>query len=201
MDDESKQKLELTDEEQVGLRQAAAGGPPFSQRAQALLALADGADLAEAGIASGLTVNQVRYWLGRFGTRSLGIFPDELLTIHPPGEETETEPTLLPAPEKAPMLAAPDIAGELSAFIPNATAAAATVAAGAAGGIAVAKAKKKRGKKSKQSAKKKAAAKKGKKDKKGKQVKKGKRSKKDKKARKDKKGEKSKKSKKGKKKK
>ena len=171
-----------------GLEQVAGGEAPHSQRAQALLALADGADLAGAGITAGLTVNQVRYWLGRFGSRRLSIFPAELLAAQTSDTETKMEPPLLDAPEEAPLLKAPELAGELPESVAG-TPKAAAAAVAAVGGTAAVKSKKDKSKK----------AKKAKKEKKSKKVKKEKKSKKDKKPKKEKKSEKVKKAKKAKK--
>jgi outer membrane biosynthesis protein TonB len=54
----------------------AAGEAPWSQRAQALLALDEGATQVGAGGRAGLTQGQVRYWLGRFRQDGLSIFPE-----------------------------------------------------------------------------------------------------------------------------
>lgn len=69
----------LGPEEQTVLRQIATKEPPYSQRAQALLAINDGATQADAGSQVGLTKGQVRYWLTKFRAGGTGIFPDELL--------------------------------------------------------------------------------------------------------------------------
>lgn len=70
----------LTGEERAILVQIAAAEPPEGQRAQALLAAADGASLEQAGAQANLTPNQVRYWLGRFRSQRLSIFPQEMVT-------------------------------------------------------------------------------------------------------------------------
>jgi hypothetical protein len=56
----------LTAAERVLLHQIAAGETPDSQRAQALLAIDKGATQSSASQLSGLTLGQVRYWLGRY---------------------------------------------------------------------------------------------------------------------------------------
>jgi hypothetical protein len=78
---ESKEKETqlLTSEEQAVLSKVATKEPPHSQRAQALLAINEGATQAEAGVQAGLTRNQVRYWLTKFRANRTAIFPDELL--------------------------------------------------------------------------------------------------------------------------
>ena len=78
---ESKEKETqlLTSEEQAVLSKVATKEPPHSQRAQALLAMNEGATQAEAGTQAGLTIGQVRYWLTKFRAKRTAIFPDELL--------------------------------------------------------------------------------------------------------------------------
>ncbi len=69
----------LQPEEKTLCQQLAAGQPPHSQRAIALLALDGGATQTAAAGLSGQTVGQVRYWLSKFEKNRMGIFPDELL--------------------------------------------------------------------------------------------------------------------------
>ena len=76
---EEKRNLILTEDEKLVCEQLAVGEPPFGQRAQALLALDSGVTQELASQHSGLTPNQVRYWHGRFRTRRLDVFPDDLL--------------------------------------------------------------------------------------------------------------------------
>ncbi len=76
---EGKRNLILTEDEKLVCEQLAVGGTPFGQRAQALLVLDSGATQELASQHSGLTLNQVRYWQGRFRTRRLDVFPDDLL--------------------------------------------------------------------------------------------------------------------------
>lgn len=80
----------LTPSEQAVCLQIAVRESPHSQRAQALLAIADGASLAAAAEKSGLTENQVKYWVGRFRNNRLAIFPEVLIA-------TEPAPTATPA--------------------------------------------------------------------------------------------------------
>ena len=192
-ENKSQKMIELTAAERAALERIASAEPPHSQRAQGLIVMADGGNLAEAGMASGLTINQMRHWLGRFGTRRLSIFPEELLVEETLEEEVEQTPLLLDAPEEellleAPeelvLLKAPELAGELPESIPDSAVFA--TAASTAGGVVVVKVKK--GKKDKKSGKEK-------KSKKGKNTKKNKKSKKDKKDKKSKKGKNSKKNK------
>ena len=74
-----KENQLLNPEEQAVLSQIATSEPPHSQRAQALLAMNEGATQAEAGTQAGLTIGQVRYWLTKFRAKRTAIFPDELL--------------------------------------------------------------------------------------------------------------------------
>ena len=77
----NEENIELvTVDEQAVLEQIAAGQPPESQRARAILASAEGATLEQAATQSNLTPNQVRYWWGRFRTGRLAVFPEGLLT-------------------------------------------------------------------------------------------------------------------------
>jgi hypothetical protein len=77
-DPSSESKL-LSPEERAILSQIAAQDPPFSQRAQALLTIDQGATQSAAGQEAGLSLGQVRYWLGKFRKGRLSIFPAEML--------------------------------------------------------------------------------------------------------------------------
>lgn len=76
-------------EEQAIFGQIATTEPPHSARAQALLAIDEGATQVEAGRQAGLTREQVRYWLNKFRRDGISIFPEELLNQaqQAPGEE------------------------------------------------------------------------------------------------------------------
>jgi hypothetical protein len=76
----------LSPEERAACRRIAAGEAPWSQHAQSLLALDTGATQAAAAEQAGLTAGQVKYWLGRFRSDRLDIFPAALL------EQTQPEP-------------------------------------------------------------------------------------------------------------
>lgn len=95
----SESKL-LNPEERTALNQIAAQDPPFSQRAQALLAIDQGATQSAAGQESGLSLGQVRYWLGKFRKNRLSIFPEALLI---PAEEEAGSP-----PDTPELLSPPD---------------------------------------------------------------------------------------------
>ncbi len=71
----------LSPEARAACQRIAAGEAPWSQRAQALLAVDEGATQAEAGQRAGLTQGQVKYWLGKFRRDQLGIFPEAGLPV------------------------------------------------------------------------------------------------------------------------
>jgi len=75
-DNGSSGKL-LEPQERLICERIAAGEPPHSQRALALLAVDQGETQAEASRLSGLSTGQVNYWLGRFRTSRMNIFPSE----------------------------------------------------------------------------------------------------------------------------
>ncbi|GIK56525.1 MAG: helix-turn-helix domain-containing protein [Chloroflexi bacterium] len=109
MDEQQNEQLVLTAEERAGCIRVAAGEGPHSQRAQAVLALADGATMTEAAAQTGLTENQVKHWYGRFRHGRLAIFPEELLvvetavttaTLDPGLIAVELLPQIVPAKQK-----------------------------------------------------------------------------------------------------
>ena len=71
----------LSPEAQAACERIAAGEAPWSQRAQAFLAMDAGATRAEAGQRAGLTPGQVKYWLGKFRSDQLSIFPETELSV------------------------------------------------------------------------------------------------------------------------
>ncbi len=91
-------------QEKLILEQIAAGGPPHSQRAQSLLAIDAGVTQKIAALQSGQTVRQVSYWLSKFRTDRMGIFPEELL------RQTESE---LPPPLQLPGQLTPSEGSEI----------------------------------------------------------------------------------------
>jgi hypothetical protein len=76
---QEKENRLLSYEERDILGEVATKDPPFSQRAQALLAIDEGTTQAAAGQQAGLTKGQVRYWLTKFRKVRIAIFPEELL--------------------------------------------------------------------------------------------------------------------------
>jgi hypothetical protein len=90
----------LSPAERKALTHVANQDPPFSQRAQALLAIDQGATQPAAAQLAGLTLGQVRYWLDKFRTSRLAIFPHDLRETAAP-ETVETPPEPL-APESVP---------------------------------------------------------------------------------------------------
>ena len=86
-----KESRLLGTQERAIVSQIAATDPPYSQRAQALLALDEGLTQAEAGRQAGLTSGQVRYWLRKFRTEGTAIFPQDLLSQTELDETGEAE--------------------------------------------------------------------------------------------------------------
>ena len=86
----------LSSEERAILSQVATKEAPDSQRAQALLAIDEGASQAEAGHQAGLTKGQVRYWLGKFRKDGTDIFPEELLSQAQPEEADSPQSSAKP---------------------------------------------------------------------------------------------------------
>jgi len=76
---QEKENRLLSYEERDILGKVATKDPPFSQRAQALLAIDEGTTQAAAGQQAGLTKGQMRYWLIKFRKVRIAIFPEELL--------------------------------------------------------------------------------------------------------------------------
>ncbi len=89
----------LQPEERQVIRRIAAGQPPHSQRARALLALNSGASQASAAEVAGLTEGQVKYWLRKFRKVRLSIFPQEAQPVQPaqPDDPGEAPPGEAPA--------------------------------------------------------------------------------------------------------
>lgn len=79
MTENSSNELFITEEESIVLEAIAQSVIPFSQRAQALLAIDAGSSVDQAAGVAGLKVTQVRYWIGRFRNDRLQVFSDELL--------------------------------------------------------------------------------------------------------------------------
>ncbi len=72
-------ELFVSEEEASVLEKIAVGEVPFSQRAQAILAVDAGSNLEQAASVAGLRVTQVRYWIGRFSHSRLNIFPETMI--------------------------------------------------------------------------------------------------------------------------
>ncbi len=79
MSEQNKVSPLLTTEAQLTLNRISQRETPYSQRAQALLALNEGKTDEEASAFSGLRPTQVRYWFRRYGKTGLAIFPADLL--------------------------------------------------------------------------------------------------------------------------
>lgn len=93
----------LSPEEREICEFVAVGESPYNQRAQALLALDEGATLAVAGQRAGQTLGQVRYWLGKFRDSRTGIFPGEHLpqskSEPPPAQQSPGQPSVSEEPD------------------------------------------------------------------------------------------------------
>jgi transposase-like protein len=76
---DQKEGALLTPQERVVCQNITAGKSLDSQRAKALLALDEGATQAQAAQLTGLTRNQVKYWLGKFRRERLDAFPEAAL--------------------------------------------------------------------------------------------------------------------------
>lgn len=77
----AQQSIEIliTAEESSVLEALAQAEAPYSQRAQALLAVDAGSTIEQAARVANLKVTQVRYWIGRFRNGRLAVFPDWLI--------------------------------------------------------------------------------------------------------------------------
>lgn len=71
-------KLLNSQGEQICIK-LAAGKAPWSQRAQALMAINEGASETVASERSGLRPTQVKYWLNKYQKQGMAIFPESLL--------------------------------------------------------------------------------------------------------------------------
>ncbi|MCJ7657561.1 MAG: helix-turn-helix domain-containing protein, partial [Anaerolineales bacterium] len=80
---EQKEGALLTPQERQVCQQISTGEAPHSQRAQALLALDEGATQTQAGQQVGLTRSQVKYWLGQFRRERLDAFPEGVFVEAP----------------------------------------------------------------------------------------------------------------------
>ena len=79
MVEEKAYELFVTERESLVLEALVKSAVPFSQRAQALLAVDAGSTLEQASLVSGLRVAQIKYWLARFDSGRLSIFPESVL--------------------------------------------------------------------------------------------------------------------------
>ena len=92
MVEEKAYELFITERESLVLEALVKSDVPFSQRAQALLAVDAGSTLEQASLVSGLRVTQVKYWLARFASGRLGIFPESVLEAIEAGLQSENLP-------------------------------------------------------------------------------------------------------------
>lgn len=77
---EAQNTIDLLNPQEYRLcEQLAAGSKPWSQRAQALLAINEGASETVASGRSQLRATQVRFWLNKFNRVGMEMFPEDLL--------------------------------------------------------------------------------------------------------------------------
>lgn len=69
----------LSPQEYQLCKQLAAGSKPWRQRAQALLAVNEGASEEAAGEVAQLQATQVKFWLNKFNRVGMEMFPEDLL--------------------------------------------------------------------------------------------------------------------------
>lgn len=72
-------ELLVNEDESLVLEAMAQSDAPFSQRAQAILAVDAGSTITQAARVANLKDTQVRYWIGRFRNGRLSVFPEALL--------------------------------------------------------------------------------------------------------------------------
>lgn len=77
--DEVSEGILLSSQERGVCARISEGDTIHSQRAQALLAIDEGVTQPRAAEKTGLTKGAVRYWLGKYRSIGLGIFPESLL--------------------------------------------------------------------------------------------------------------------------
>ena len=99
MNDNPQDSLLTPDERKTCEEKTAAGLRPHSQRAMALLMLDTGATAEEAAAQSGLTINQIKFWSGRFRTNRLAIFPSAAADSSPRSNVATTSVTAKVKPE------------------------------------------------------------------------------------------------------
>jgi len=96
MTDSSSPNSMITKEERTALeRIAVTAKAPHSQRALCILAVDSGMSQKKAAEKSGLTPGQAKYWLKKFWSNSLEIFPEEILLLN-------SKDSAAPAVEAAP---------------------------------------------------------------------------------------------------
>lgn len=78
-DDYTQKGKLLSSQEREAFKMIAIGNDLHGQRATALLAIDEGVTQVEAGLRAGLTVGQVKYWLGKFRQVRMNIFPGQVL--------------------------------------------------------------------------------------------------------------------------
>lgn len=84
----------LSEQERIAFKMIATGNDLHGQRAIALLAVDEGATQAEAARQAGLTVGQVKYWLGKFRQVRMEIFPEQILETNQSVSEDDLDAAL-----------------------------------------------------------------------------------------------------------
>ena len=92
LDPKSESSL-LTPEERAACQLISSGEAPYNQRAMALLAVDQGVTQSQAAQSAGLTIGQIRYWLGRFRADRLAIFPEGVQSDPSAGSPAIPDPT------------------------------------------------------------------------------------------------------------
>jgi septal ring-binding cell division protein DamX len=97
----------LGSQERLICEQIGAGQPPYSQRAQSLLAIDAGVTQKTAALQTGQTVGQVSYWLSKFRREGMSIFPEKLLLQTEPQPPAPQHLTETPTPSESPEIDQP----------------------------------------------------------------------------------------------
>jgi len=101
-DSPSSNSMITKDERSALERIAITAKAPHSQRALCILAVDGGMSPKKAAEKSGLTSGQAKYWLKKFWSKSLDIFPEKILKINGGGK---SEPVTESAPKSVTELA------------------------------------------------------------------------------------------------
>jgi hypothetical protein len=89
MSDQKGNEMMMPKEDVMIITRLTNAETPYSQRAQALLAINEGKTQEDAAEAAGLRSTQVKYWVTRYLKSGLTIFPENLLTVEIDVEEPD----------------------------------------------------------------------------------------------------------------